>query len=63
MESTDLSYNLAGREFKLSVSKIHTQASGYIIASLGDTVIMANASISSEAKEGTDFFPMTVDYE
>ncbi|MFA4890896.1 MAG: polyribonucleotide nucleotidyltransferase [Candidatus Gracilibacteria bacterium] len=63
MEPKDFSIDLSGREFKLSVSRIHTQATGYIIASLGDTIILANASVSEKGKEGTDYFPMVVDYE
>jgi len=63
MESKDFSIDLAGREFKLSVSKIHTQATGYILASLGETIVLANASVSEKGKEGMDYFPMVVDYE
>lgn len=54
--------NLAGREFKITNYPIATYASGYAVVSLGDTVVMANATISPNAIEG-DFFPMTVDYE
>jgi len=63
MEPKDMTMDLAGREFKISTSPIVTYAGGYSVCSLGDTVIMANASISSEVREGTDFFPLTVDYE
>ena len=63
MEPKDFSLNLADREFKLSMSKLRTQASGYVIASLGDTVILANTSVSEKGKEGMDYFPMSVDYE
>jgi polyribonucleotide nucleotidyltransferase len=63
MESKDFSMNLAGKEFTLSVSKLHTQATGYIIASLGDTVVMANALVNEKGKVGATFFPMTVEYE
>lgn len=54
---------LAGRKFSLSVSPFHTLATGYVIASLGDTVLIANALVAPKGKEGTDFFPMTVDFE
>lgn len=55
--------SLAGKEFKLSVSPLHTQATGYVIASLGDTIVLANALISEKGKPGATFFPMMVDYE
>ncbi|GAG22465.1 unnamed protein product, partial [marine sediment metagenome] len=63
MEAKEVKMDLAGREFKLSNSPIQTYASGYVTVSLGDTVILANATISPEAREGADFFPMVVDYE
>lgn len=63
MKSKDFSMDLAGREFSLKVSPLHTLATGYVIASLGDTVLIANALVAPEGKEGTDFFPMTVDFE
>ncbi len=54
---------LAGREFKISTGPIASYANGFALVSLGDTVIMANALIAEKGKDGTDFFPMTVDYE
>ncbi|MFA6917647.1 MAG: polyribonucleotide nucleotidyltransferase [Candidatus Gracilibacteria bacterium] len=62
MEPKTLTMNLAGREFKITNAPIATYASGYAVVSLGDTVIMANATISPNAIEG-DFFPLTCDYE
>lgn len=58
-----MTMDLAGRELKFSVSPISTYATGHAVCSLGDTVIMANASVGTEVREGTDFFPLTVDYE
>lgn len=63
MEPKIAKMDLAGREFKISNSPISTYASGYSVVSLGDTVIMANATVSEEGKEGADWFPMVVDYE
>ena len=55
--------DLAGREFKITNSPIATYAGGYAVVSLGDTVILANATVSEKAREGSNFFPMVVDYE
>ncbi len=55
--------DIAGREFKITNSPIVSAANGYAIVSLGDTVIMANASMSKKGREGAQFFPMFVDYE
>lgn len=63
MEQKSATMDLAGREFKITNAPIATGATGYAIVSLGDTVIMANASMSEKGKEGADFFPMVVDYE
>lgn len=63
MEPKSAIMDLAGREFKITNSPIATYATGYAVVSLGDTVVMANASISEKGKEGASFFPMVVDYE
>lgn len=63
MEIKEIKMDLAGREFKISNGPFSTYANGYAIVSLGETVVMANASMSAKGKEGADFFPMTVDYE
>ncbi|MCX6734135.1 MAG: polyribonucleotide nucleotidyltransferase [Candidatus Peregrinibacteria bacterium] len=58
-----LTCDLAGRQFKLETGHFVTQAGGSITAWLGDTVVMANASMSDDPKAGAEFFPMVVDYE
>ncbi len=63
MEAKTMVMDLAGRELKITNSPIATYASGYAIVSLGDTVVMANATMSEEGREGASFFPMFVDYE
>lgn len=63
MEPKELKMDLAGRELKFANSPIQTAATGYAIVTYGDTVIMANATISEKGREGADFFPMVVDYE
>lgn len=55
--------DIAGREFKITNGPIETGANGYAIVSLGDTVILANASMSEKGREGASFFPLVVDYE
>jgi polyribonucleotide nucleotidyltransferase len=39
------------------------QAGGSVTVRIGDTVVFCAATMSEEIKEGTDFFPLTVDYE
>ncbi|MGR3218987.1 MAG: hypothetical protein ACUZ8H_04095 [Candidatus Anammoxibacter sp.] len=38
------------------------QADGAVIVRYGDNVVMVTAVSSKEAREGIDFFPMSVDY-
>ncbi|ABB15621.1 MULTISPECIES: polyribonucleotide nucleotidyltransferase [Carboxydothermus] len=54
---------IAGRPLKLTAGKVATQASGSVLVSYGDTVVLVTATGSKEPREGIDFFPLTVDYE
>jgi polyribonucleotide nucleotidyltransferase len=53
---------LAGRKLKIETGKLANQSDGAVTVSLGDTVVFASAMMG-EVREGTDFFPMMVDYE
>jgi polyribonucleotide nucleotidyltransferase len=57
------SLDFAGQILKIEIGKLAGQANGAVTAQLGDTVVLATAVISKEAKSGTDFFPLVVDYE
>jgi len=57
-----VSIDLAGREFTLKTGELAGQAHGAVVASLGDTVVLATTTMGPE-REGTDFFPLMVDYE
>ncbi|CUX83812.1 MAG: polyribonucleotide nucleotidyltransferase Pnp [Roseibaca calidilacus] len=46
----------------LETGKIARQADGSVIATLGETSVMANVTFAKEAKPGQDFFPLTVHY-
>ncbi|MCX7643860.1 MAG: polyribonucleotide nucleotidyltransferase [Rhodobacteraceae bacterium] len=53
-----------GREtLTLETGKIARQADGSVIATLGETSVMANVTFAKEAKPGQDFFPLTVHYQ
>jgi polyribonucleotide nucleotidyltransferase len=47
----------------LETGEIARQASGAVVASLGDTVVLVTAVAAKQAKPGQDFFPLTVDYQ
>ena len=47
----------------LESGKIARQADGTVIATLGETSVMANVTFAKAAKPGQDFFPLTVHYQ
>ena len=52
-----------GETLTLETGKIARQADGTVIATLGETSVMANVTFAREAKPGQDFFPLTVHYQ
>ncbi|AUH33561.1 polyribonucleotide nucleotidyltransferase [Paracoccus tegillarcae] len=46
----------------LETGKVARQADGSVIATLGETSVMANVTYAREPKPGQDFFPLTVHY-
>ena len=47
----------------LETGKVARQADGSVIATLGETSVMANVTFAKVAKPGQDFFPLTVHYQ
>ena len=47
---------------KLETGEIARQASGAVVCSIEDTVVLATVVASKNPKPGQDFFPLTVDY-
>ena len=46
----------------LETGKIARQADGTVVATLGETCVMASVTFAKTAREGQDFFPLTVHY-
>src|SRR5262249_41376239 len=46
----------------LETGRLAKQSDGAVLVRLGDTVVLATANALKEAKPGTDFLPLTVDY-
>ena len=53
---------IAGNKIKFEFNKFAKQANGSVLVSCGDTQVLVTVCASEEAKEGQDFFPLTVDY-
>ena len=47
----------------LETGKIARQADASVLATYGETTVMANVVFAKEAKVGQDFFPLTVNYQ
>jgi len=47
----------------LETGKVARQADGSVVATLGETRVMANVTFAKEPKPGQDFFPLTVHYQ
>ncbi|HWU55723.1 MAG TPA: polyribonucleotide nucleotidyltransferase [Rhizomicrobium sp.] len=57
------SFEWGGRTLTLETGKIARQADGAVLATYGETVVLATAVGAQSAKEGQDFFPLTVNYQ
>jgi len=53
----------AGRKLTLETGKVARQADGAVIASYGDSTVLATVVSAKEPKAGVDFFPLTVNYQ
>src|ERR687887_1884795 len=52
-----------GRELVLETGRIARQADGAVLATYGETSVLATVVSAKEPREGIDFLPLTVDYQ
>ena len=55
--------NYAGRELIVEIGKYAEQANGACLVRCGDTAVHVSVCMSETAREGMDFFPLSVDFE
>ena len=60
---TKKSIQWGNETLSLETGKVARQADGSVIATLGETQVMANVTFARNAKPGQDFFPLTVHYQ
>jgi polyribonucleotide nucleotidyltransferase len=53
----------AGRKLVLETGRVARQADGAVVATYGETTVLATVVSAKSAKAGTDFFPLTVNYQ
>ncbi|MDP6174132.1 MAG: polyribonucleotide nucleotidyltransferase, partial [Rhodospirillales bacterium] len=56
-------FDLGGRPLVLETGKIARQAGGAVMATYGETKVLCTAVSEKSAREGLDFFPLTVNYQ
>ncbi len=61
-QGTTVEKKIGGKVLRFEAGRVAGQANGAVIASVDETTVLA-AATSSKPREGTDFFPLTVDIE
>jgi polyribonucleotide nucleotidyltransferase len=61
MERIEL--EIGGKVVSLETGRVAKQANGAVLVRCGDTLVLVTAVARDEAREGQDFFPLTVDVE
>jgi len=61
--ATVKTFQYGNHTVKLETGEIARQASGAVMASMGDTTVLVTCVAKKEAVEGRDFFPLTVNYQ
>ena len=51
------------KTMKLETGVLASLANGAVVVSVGKTTVLVTATANKSAKPGTDFFPLTVDFE
>ena len=63
MKSIKKSFQYGAHEVTIETSEIARQADGAVLVNMGDTSVLVTAVGVREAREGQDFFPLTVNYQ
>lgn len=63
MKTEQFKTTIGGKELVIETGKLAQLASGSVTVRCGDTVVLATAVVSAQAKEDAEYFPLLVDYE
>ncbi|MDD2561014.1 MAG: polyribonucleotide nucleotidyltransferase [Eubacteriales bacterium] len=63
MDHKTYTMDFAGRPLSFEFGRYAEQASGSALVRYGDTVLLVSATVSDKARDGIDFFPLSVDFE
>ena len=54
---------IGDRVLSIETGKLANQAGAAVVVSYGETIVLVTVCVSSQAREGVDFLPLTIDYE
>ncbi len=60
---SSFSTRVGTKDITIETGRLAEQAGGAVTVRMGDTVVFGTATMSAIAREGVDFFPLSVDYE
>src|SRR5262245_39414923 len=60
--SDKVTAQVGDKQITIETGKLAKQAEGAVTVQLGETIVIVAAVAATKAKEGQDFFPLTVDY-
>ncbi|MBT6596310.1 MAG: polyribonucleotide nucleotidyltransferase, partial [Nitrospina sp.] len=60
MEKVEI--DIDGKQISIEAGDLARQAGGAVVIRQGDTMLLVTATMANQAREGIDFFPLTVDY-
>ncbi|MFI4969662.1 MAG: polyribonucleotide nucleotidyltransferase, partial [Lysobacterales bacterium] len=63
MAKVSKSFQYGSQQVTLETGEVARQAGGAVMVSMGGTVVLVTAVAAAKAREGQDFFPLTVDYQ
>ncbi|HEX8551225.1 MAG TPA: polyribonucleotide nucleotidyltransferase [Abditibacteriaceae bacterium] len=63
LQKESVSMDWGGRTLTISTGTLANLANGSVTVQYGETILLATATMAREPRPGTDFFPLTVDFE
>ncbi|MBW2001707.1 MAG: polyribonucleotide nucleotidyltransferase, partial [Deltaproteobacteria bacterium] len=59
----NVSNSINGKTINIETGKVAKEASGAVVVTMGETIILVTVVSTDEKREGIDFFPLTVDFQ
>jgi len=63
MEKVRVEREIFGQSIVMETGLMAKQANGAVVIHVGDTIVLATAVMARQPREGTDFLPLTCDYQ